>query len=241
MYSSAEAAVNSPGAAGHRRIIRVISVFSSWCRALVRPLLTAALLAAAGPLSAQGFPTEAIAFGDGRVTLGGDVSATFSCASSPNRGTCGEDLGFFNYSDYERSTLRLFRVNVNAAVRANRYVSISPGPDSEPEIPADSTIPASQTTTPVDLDQLFNTLDARTRKGLSEITATARDELYILVWTPSKQIVFSLSQDADAGDFCDQLEITTGRHIRDRNTWPDLELDAEPLTGWDAPEEFRKR
>jgi len=80
-----------------------------------------------------------------------------------------------------------------------------------------------------------------TRKGLSEITATARDELYILVWTPSKQIVFSLSQDADAGDFCDQLEITTGRHIRDCNTWPDLELDAEPLTGWDAPEEFRKR
>ncbi len=73
-----------------------------------------------------------------------------------------------------------------------------------------------------------------TRKGLSQVTATARDELYILVWTPSKQIVFSLSQDADAGDFCDQLEITTGRHIRDRNTWPDLELDAEPLTGWDA-------
>jgi phospholipid/cholesterol/gamma-HCH transport system substrate-binding protein len=51
---------------------------------------------------------------------------------------------------------------------ANRYVAISPGPDSEPEIAADSTLPASRTTAPVDLDQLFNTLDERTRKGLSD-------------------------------------------------------------------------
>jgi phospholipid/cholesterol/gamma-HCH transport system substrate-binding protein len=51
---------------------------------------------------------------------------------------------------------------------ANRYVSISPGPDSEPELPADTTIPASRTTTPVDIDQLFNTFDRRTRDGLAE-------------------------------------------------------------------------
>ncbi len=51
---------------------------------------------------------------------------------------------------------------------ANRYVSISPGPDSEPEIPGDATIPSTQTTTPVDIDQLFNTFDRRTRDGLAE-------------------------------------------------------------------------
>jgi phospholipid/cholesterol/gamma-HCH transport system substrate-binding protein len=50
---------------------------------------------------------------------------------------------------------------------ANRYVSISPGPNSEPAIPADSVIPATQTTTPVDIDQLFNTFDRRTRDGLA--------------------------------------------------------------------------
>ena len=51
---------------------------------------------------------------------------------------------------------------------ANRYVSIAPGPDSEPEIPGDSVIPATQTTTAVDIDQLFNTFDQRTRDGLAE-------------------------------------------------------------------------
>jgi phospholipid/cholesterol/gamma-HCH transport system substrate-binding protein len=52
---------------------------------------------------------------------------------------------------------------------ANRYVSISPGPNSEPAIPADGVIPATQTTTPVDLDQLFNALDEPTRKALQEV------------------------------------------------------------------------
>jgi phospholipid/cholesterol/gamma-HCH transport system substrate-binding protein len=51
---------------------------------------------------------------------------------------------------------------------ANRYVSISPGANSEPEIPADTVIPSTDTTTPVDIDQLFNTFNRRTREGLAE-------------------------------------------------------------------------
>ena len=51
---------------------------------------------------------------------------------------------------------------------ANRYVSISPGANSEPEIPDGSTISSDSTTSPVDLDQLFNTLDKKTRAGLSD-------------------------------------------------------------------------
>jgi phospholipid/cholesterol/gamma-HCH transport system substrate-binding protein len=50
---------------------------------------------------------------------------------------------------------------------ANRYISLSPGPNSEPELPDDGVIPASQTTSPVDIDQLFNTFDKRTRQALS--------------------------------------------------------------------------
>ena len=52
---------------------------------------------------------------------------------------------------------------------ANRYVSVSPGPNSEAELADGATIPASQTTSPVDLDQLFNALDEPTRKGLQEV------------------------------------------------------------------------
>jgi phospholipid/cholesterol/gamma-HCH transport system substrate-binding protein len=52
---------------------------------------------------------------------------------------------------------------------ANRYVSIHPGPDSEREIPDGGSIPADRTSAPVDIDVLFNTLDARTREGLRNV------------------------------------------------------------------------
>lgn len=52
---------------------------------------------------------------------------------------------------------------------ANRYISIAPGPNSEPEIPDGTTIPSDKTTSPVDLDQLFNTLDKPTRTALQNV------------------------------------------------------------------------
>ena len=52
---------------------------------------------------------------------------------------------------------------------ANRYVSVAPGPSSEPEIADGGTIGADKTTSAVDLDQLFNTLDAPTRESLQEV------------------------------------------------------------------------
>jgi phospholipid/cholesterol/gamma-HCH transport system substrate-binding protein len=52
---------------------------------------------------------------------------------------------------------------------ANRYVSLAPGPNSEPELEDGATIPADRTTSPVDLDQLFNTFDERTRRALQDV------------------------------------------------------------------------
>ena len=52
---------------------------------------------------------------------------------------------------------------------ANRYISISPGPDNAEEIPDGGTITSMRTTSPVDLDQLFNTLDAPTRVALQKV------------------------------------------------------------------------
>ena len=49
---------------------------------------------------------------------------------------------------------------------ANRYVSIQPGPNNAEEIDDGGRIEADDTTAPVDLDVLFNTLDADTREGL---------------------------------------------------------------------------
>ncbi len=52
---------------------------------------------------------------------------------------------------------------------ANRYVSLQPGPNNAGEIPDGGRISADDTSAPVDLDQLFDTLDPKTRRGLQRI------------------------------------------------------------------------
>ncbi len=51
---------------------------------------------------------------------------------------------------------------------ANRYVQLSPGPNNRRALANGATLPATVTKTVTDLDQLFNTLDPKTRKGLAE-------------------------------------------------------------------------
>src|SRR3954454_19462209 len=52
---------------------------------------------------------------------------------------------------------------------ANRYVELHPGPNSAAKIDDGGEIDSDKTQAPVDLDQLFNTLDPKTRKGLQDI------------------------------------------------------------------------
>jgi phospholipid/cholesterol/gamma-HCH transport system substrate-binding protein len=63
--------------------------------------------------------------------------------------------------------------NTTATIRASslsgvasRYISLKPGPNSGGEIEDGGRIGADDTTAPVDIDVLFNTLDAKTREGL---------------------------------------------------------------------------
>jgi phospholipid/cholesterol/gamma-HCH transport system substrate-binding protein len=51
---------------------------------------------------------------------------------------------------------------------ANHYVSISPGPNSNPPLEEGATLGLSSTTTPVDIDQLFNTFPPPVRRGLAQ-------------------------------------------------------------------------
>ena len=51
---------------------------------------------------------------------------------------------------------------------ANHYVSISPGPNSNPALDDGATLGLASTTTPVDIDQFFNTFPPPVRKGLSD-------------------------------------------------------------------------
>jgi hypothetical protein len=86
-------------------------------------LVTAVALGVSLPAASQTLPYEPVAFGGGRVTIGGDVSATFSCAHAEAE-RCAGDGGFFNYTDYEHSVLRMLRVGVTAAVKAGRHLSL---------------------------------------------------------------------------------------------------------------------
>jgi phospholipid/cholesterol/gamma-HCH transport system substrate-binding protein len=52
---------------------------------------------------------------------------------------------------------------------ANRYVSIAPGPNNAAELKDGATLTGDKTTSPVDLDQLFNTFTPKTRKALQNV------------------------------------------------------------------------
>jgi phospholipid/cholesterol/gamma-HCH transport system substrate-binding protein len=51
---------------------------------------------------------------------------------------------------------------------ANRYIALSPGPNNNPTLPAGYTFSGSAVRGTTDIDQLFDTLNPRTRKGLKE-------------------------------------------------------------------------
>ncbi|HEV7615218.1 MAG TPA: MlaD family protein [Solirubrobacterales bacterium] len=50
---------------------------------------------------------------------------------------------------------------------ANHYVSVSPGPNSSPALDDGAEVGLGSTTTPIDIDQLFNTFPPSVRKGLA--------------------------------------------------------------------------
>ena len=72
------------------------------------------LVCCAGTAGAQTLPSEPISIAGGRVTLGGDVSATIG----------PEDPGFFTYTDYDHSALRMLRVDLSAAVKAGPHFTV---------------------------------------------------------------------------------------------------------------------
>ncbi len=72
------------------------------------------------------------------------------------------------YAPLHEGTTATIRLSSLSSV-ANRYIALSPGPNSNPELKAGTTLPTTETTSVVDIDQLFNTLDERTRRGLVNV------------------------------------------------------------------------
>ena len=72
------------------------------------------------------------------------------------------------FEPLHEGTTAVIRVGSLSGI-AGRYISLTPGPNDASEIEDGGSIAADDVTTPVDLDQLFNTLDPETLKGLQDI------------------------------------------------------------------------
>jgi hypothetical protein len=72
-------------------------------------------LAVAAGAQAQELPSGPVTLADGRVTLGTDISLSAS--------TKNDESAWFNYTDYEHSTLRLMRIDVTTDIRVTDRVS----------------------------------------------------------------------------------------------------------------------
>lgn len=80
------------------------------------------------------------------------------------------------YAPLRQGTEAVIRLTSLSGI-ANRYIAISPGPDARRTLPAGSTIDTADTTTAVDLDALFNTLDPDARKDLQNLIAGFKTQL----------------------------------------------------------------
>jgi phospholipid/cholesterol/gamma-HCH transport system substrate-binding protein len=69
------------------------------------------------------------------------------------------------YAPLREGTTAIIRLTSLSGI-ANRYIALSPAPGTNRQLGDGAVLDSSQTTTAVDLDQLFNTLDPKARKDL---------------------------------------------------------------------------
>jgi phospholipid/cholesterol/gamma-HCH transport system substrate-binding protein len=102
-----------------------------------------------------------------QVMVGGRAIGTIDDIALTNDGRARVKMTLDEFSPLHTGTKATIRSNSLSGI-ANRYVSLELGPQNAPEIEDGGEIEADDTTAPVDLDQLFNTLDKPTRKGLQQ-------------------------------------------------------------------------
>jgi phospholipid/cholesterol/gamma-HCH transport system substrate-binding protein len=103
-----------------------------------------------------------------QVQVGGRPIGTIGKISLTDDGLAEIEITLSELAPLHEGTTAVIRSTSLSGI-ANRYIALSLGPQSAKKIDSGGFIRADRTTSPVDLDQLFNTLDAPTRKGLQNI------------------------------------------------------------------------
>jgi phospholipid/cholesterol/gamma-HCH transport system substrate-binding protein len=107
--------------------------------------------------------------GDQVEVAGNSVGSVSEVALTPDgQAELTLQINDSNYHPLRQGTLATVRLTSLSGI-ANRYIDLRLGPGTAPKIPNNGVIPTSNTTSAVDLDELFNTLDAPTRKGLQNV------------------------------------------------------------------------
>jgi phospholipid/cholesterol/gamma-HCH transport system substrate-binding protein len=103
-----------------------------------------------------------------QVEVGGNAIGTVSNIALTKNGQAALTLTLHDFTPLHEGTHATIRQASLSGI-ANRYVDLDLGPSSAPKIPNGRTIGTSNTTNIVDLDELFNTLNGPTRKGLQNV------------------------------------------------------------------------
>ena len=103
------------------------------------------------------------------VRIGGTPAGTVNSISLTPNGLAQVSVSLnSNYGPLRSGTTAVIRSPGLTNV-ASRYIDISPAPTFRPALPDNGVIPYTQTTGIVDIDSVFNALDANTREGLRQI------------------------------------------------------------------------
>jgi phospholipid/cholesterol/gamma-HCH transport system substrate-binding protein len=104
------------------------------------------------------------------VEVAGDQVGTVSNVdlTPNNQAVLTLKIGQSAYQPLHQGTIATVRL-LSLSGLANRYIDLRMGPGGAPAIPNNGVIPTSQTVTAVDLDELFDTLNPATLKGLQDV------------------------------------------------------------------------
>src|SRR3954449_3463282 len=103
-----------------------------------------------------------------QVEVGGQSVGSITDIRLTHNGQAEVVMSLDHFTPLHKGTTATIRATSLSGI-ANRYVALTLGPNSSPKLASGTVIPADKTTAPVDLDQLFNTLDPKTRLGLRRI------------------------------------------------------------------------
>jgi phospholipid/cholesterol/gamma-HCH transport system substrate-binding protein len=110
-----------------------------------------------------------------RVRIGGTPAGTITSIDLADDGEAAIDISVDDrFGPLREGTTAVIRQQGIASI-AGRYVDLSPAPTIKPALADGATIGGEKTTSIVDLDQLFDTLDPKTRAGLKQFIDGSAD------------------------------------------------------------------